>query len=210
MEKKTFDNGFLLFGPFQFERAWPYIWTNFTLFKQEMLFEIGWPVILEEEIVRFRWCIIAILLSSLLWKGWGPLFKQTWIPFTKECFVPNLGWNCPSGSAKEDLKKNLSMSFWYFIIYMYVSLAHHLNKFKSPHPRIICAKFDWNWPSGSGEKNWKYAAGKMDRRTDDRQQAMRKAHWSFQLWLAKNDEIRIHHWFSLCCTDKCLYKLQAV
>ena len=98
----NFDNGFLLFGPFQFERAWPYIWTNFTLFKQEMLFEIGWPVILEEEIVRFRWCIIAILLSSLLWKDWGPLFKQTWIPFTKECFVPNLGWNCPSGSAEED------------------------------------------------------------------------------------------------------------
>ena len=62
----------------------------------------NWLVILEEEIVRFRWYIIAILLSSLLGKGWGPLFKQTWFPFTKECFVPNLGWNCPSGSVEED------------------------------------------------------------------------------------------------------------
>ena len=25
-----------------------------------------------------------------LGKGWGPLHKQTWIPFTQGCFVPSL------------------------------------------------------------------------------------------------------------------------
>ena len=29
--------------------------------------------------------------------------------------------------------------------------ALHLKKLESPSPRMFCAKFGWNWPSGSGE-----------------------------------------------------------
>ena len=29
--------------------------------------------------------------------------------------------------------------------------ALYLNKIESPHPRMLCAKFGWNWLSGSGE-----------------------------------------------------------
>ena len=30
----------------------------------------------------------------------------------------------------------------------------HLNKLKfPPYPRMLCAKFDWNWPSGFGKEN---------------------------------------------------------
>ena len=31
--------------------------------------------------------------------------------------------------------------------------AFHLDKLESRHPRMLCAKFGWNWPSGSGEEN---------------------------------------------------------
>ena len=32
--------------------------------------------------------------------------------------------------------------------------ALHLNKLESLHPRILCAKFGWNWLSGSGEEDF--------------------------------------------------------
>ena len=38
------------------------------------------------------------------WKGWGPSFKETKIPYTQGCFVPSLVENWLSGSGKEDLK----------------------------------------------------------------------------------------------------------
>ena len=36
------------------------------------------------------------------------------------------------------------------------SMVLHLNKLESPSPnaRMLCAKFDWNWPSGSGEEDF--------------------------------------------------------
>ena len=52
------------------------------------LVEIG-PVILEK-ILKFRQCIFTISSSSPLRKGRGPIFEQTWIPFTQECIVPSL------------------------------------------------------------------------------------------------------------------------
>ena len=33
--------------------------------------------------------------------------------------------------------------------------ALHLNNLNSPHPRMLCAKFGKNWPSGSGEGDFK-------------------------------------------------------
>ena len=59
------------------------------------------------------------------------------------------------------------------------------------HPRMLCAKFGWNWPSGSGEEveNRKslQTDGQTDGRTDAGRKAIRKAHLSFQLrWANKN------------------------
>ena len=42
--------------------------------------EIG-PVFLEEKTLKFK---------SLLWKGRGPSFEQTWIPFIQGCFMLSL------------------------------------------------------------------------------------------------------------------------
>ena len=47
------------------------------------------------------------------------------------------------------------------------------------HPRVICAKYSWNWPSGSGEDEHVIIV------REDRRLAIRKVHVSFQLMWAK-------------------------
>ena len=62
------------------------------------------------------------------------------------------------------------------------------------HPRMLCAKFGWNWPSGSGEEDEHVKSLQTDRQTDGQtdgqtdagRQVIRKAHLSFQLRWAKN------------------------
>ena len=56
-------------------------------------------------------CIFAISKLSPLGKGCGPSFDQTWIPFTKGCFIPSLVKIHPVV-----LWKILSMYFCNFII----------------------------------------------------------------------------------------------
>ena len=88
------------------------------------------------------------------------------------------------------------MYFHYFLIispwkrawpFIWTNLNPH-------HPRILCAKFGWNWPCCSWEEvqNVKclqtdgQTDGRTDRRTNDGQQEIRKAHLTFQLRCAKN------------------------
>ena len=60
------------------------------------------------------------------------------------------------------------------------------------YPRMLCAKFGWNWPSGSGEEDENVKSLQMDRQTGRcRQQVIRKAHLSFQLRWAKNGNLSI-------------------
>ena len=42
------------------------------------------------KIFKIIQCFFAISLLSFLGKGQGPLFEETWIPFTKEYFMPSL------------------------------------------------------------------------------------------------------------------------
>ena len=61
----------------------------------------------------------------------------------------------------------------------------YLNKLESPSPKDVYAKFVQNWPSGSWEEDENMKCLKTDG-----QQAIRKAHLSFQLrWAHKNREI---------------------
>ena len=65
---------------------------------------------------------------------------------------------------------------------------------------MICAKFGWNMPSGSGEEDENVKSLQTDGRTDrqtDVQQVIRKAHLSFQLRWAKN-VIRYQIEYGLC------------
>ena len=69
------------------------------------LVEIG-PVVQENKIFQCRQCIFAISLLSPVGNGRGLLFEQTYIPFTKDCFVPSLVEN---GSVV------LEKIFFYFV-----------------------------------------------------------------------------------------------
>ena len=62
----------------------------------------------------------------------------------------------------------------------------------NPHyPRMLCAKFGWNWPSGSWEEDENVKSlltdGNTDRWQTDWRQVIRKAHLSFQLGKLKTE-----------------------
>ena len=65
------------------------------------------------------------------------------------------------------------------------------------HPGILCAKFDWNWPSGSGEENENVKSLQTDRQTDgqtDRQTTDDR--WSEKLtWAFSSGELKMKHTF---------------
>ena len=72
------------------------------------------------------------------------------------------------------------------------------------HPGILCAKFGWDWSSGSGEKTkmWKVyrqTEGQMDGQTDDGRQVIRKAHLILRLRWAKT--------FLSQLNSQCLYNM---
>ena len=56
---------------------------------------------------------------------------------------------------------------------------------------MLCFEFGRNWPSGSWEEDENVESLQTGGQTDDRQQAIRKAHLSFQLGWAKNP-LKVH------------------
>ena len=65
------------------------------------------------------------------------------------------GWNWFRGSQEEDFFDFVNV---FFVFRNYLPLeqgrALHLKKNLNPlYPRMLCAKFGWNWPSGSGEED---------------------------------------------------------
>ena len=75
-------------------------------------------------------------------------------PLHPNLLCAKFGWNRPSGSGDEDFWI-LSMCFPYFII---ISPQKRVGSFiwiilNPLYPRMLCAKFGWNWPSGSGEED---------------------------------------------------------
>ena len=83
----------------------------------------------------------------------GLLFEETRIPFTQACFVPSFVEIGPLV-----LEKNI------FKMYQCIFAISPLWKGQDPsfeqiwtplHLRILCAKFGWNWPNGSGEEEEK-------------------------------------------------------
>ena len=105
------------------------------------------------------------------WKRAGPSFYQTWVLIIKEYFVTIL-----VEIGQEVLEKKIfkfrQCIFAFFCNYLPWEKggALHLNKLKSLHPRILCAKFGWKSPSGSGEEdeNVKSLRRQRRRRTTDK------------------------------------------
>ena len=85
-------------------------------------------------------------LRSIIWTILNPLYPRM--------LCAKFGWIWLTGSGEDYW--NLSMYFHYFLfIINYLPFEKdgdlHLNKHECPSPKILCAKFGWNWPTGSSE-----------------------------------------------------------
>ena len=82
-----------------------------------------------------------------------------------------------------------SMDFRYFLP-LEKGVVLYLKNMNPLYPRMICAKFDWNWPSGSGSKCEKFTTKtSTTTMTDNGQISIRKAHVSLRLRWAKSNNI---------------------
>ena len=80
--------------------------------------------------------------QSLLGKGRGPSFEQTWIPFIQVSTLVEIGPVVPE-------KKIFLTSSMYFLLFSnYLLLekggALHWTNLNPLHPRMLCGKFGWN------------------------------------------------------------------
>ena len=90
-------------------------------------------------------------------------------PFHPRMFCAKFGGNWLCGSGEEDFLIS-SMYFRYFVI---ISPCKRAGPFiwtnlNPLYPRMLCAKFGWNWPSGSGEEDENVKSLPTDGRTDGR------------------------------------------
>ena len=87
------------------------------------------------------------------WKRAWPFIWTYWIPITQGCFVSSLhGFG---QVVREKIFYNVVNVYLLFHNYLpwkraWLFIWINLNSF---HPRMHCAKFGWNWPSGSGEED---------------------------------------------------------
>ena len=117
------------------------------------LVEIG-PLVLEKKIfsISSKYFHYFVIISP--WKRVGPFIWINLNPLHPRMLCAKFGWNWPCGSREEDFLIS-SMYFRYFVI---ISPWKKVGPFTwsnlDPlHPRMLCAKFGRNWPSGSGEED---------------------------------------------------------
>ena len=146
---------FVIISPWK--RAGLFVWTNLNLFNQvcfgPSLVKIG-LVVLEKNFffISSMYFHYFVIISPL--KRPGPFIWTNWIPFTQGCFVPRLVKIGPV-VLEEKIFLISSMYFHYFVIISPWKRAGPFvwTNLNPLHPRMLCAKFGWNWPSGSEEED---------------------------------------------------------
>ena len=99
---------------------------------------------------------------------YGALFEQTWIPFTQGCFVQILV-KIGQVVQKKDIFELRQCIFTISLLsrlengHGFWFLWTNLNPI---HPRMLCLKFGWNWPSGSGEDDENVKSDRQWQTTD--------------------------------------------
>ena len=110
-------------------------------------------------------------ILSPLGKGRSPFIWTNLNPPHPRMLCAKFGWKWLSGSGEEDFLIS-SMYFCYFVI---ISLWKRAGPFiwtnlNPLHPRMLCVKFGWNWPSGFGEdENAKILQQPQQRRQQQQQ-----------------------------------------
>ena len=108
---------------------------------------------------RKRFLISSMYFCYLIiispWKRVGPTIWTNLNPLYPRMLCAKFGWNWLSGSGEEDFLIS-SMYFHYFVI---ISPWKRVGPFiwtnlNPLHPRMLCAKFGWNWLSGSEEEDF--------------------------------------------------------
>ena len=137
---------------------WFFIWTNLNPLHLRMLCaKIVWNWLSgsgEEDILissmYFRYFVI---ISP--WKRTGPFIWTNLNPRHPRMLCAQFCWNWLSGSGEEDFLIS-SMYFSYFVIIAPWKIARPFiwTNLNPLYPRILCAKFGWNWFSGSGEEDF--------------------------------------------------------
>ena len=146
---------------------WPIIWTNYTqgCFVPSFV-EIG-PVLVEKNFFFLNFIII------LHFRFYLPLELSVALQLIKlESSLPRMdcakfGWNSTSGSGGEDFLIS-SMYFCSFVIISpWKKAGPFIWKNLNPlYPKLLYAKFGWNWSSGSGEEDKNVKSLQTDGRTD--------------------------------------------
>ena len=127
-------------------------------------FDWNWPSGTGEEDFS---TIVNVFRYFLIISPWKRARPFIWTNHPK-MICAKFGWNWPSSSIEEDFF-NLSMYFRNFRVISPWKRAGPLvgMNLNSLHPRRLCAKFGWKWPSGSGEEDENVKCDNDDDNDDD-------------------------------------------
>ena len=137
---------------------WFFIWRNLNPLHPRMLCaKIGWNWLSgsgeEDFLISSMYFQYFIIIST--WKKAGPFVWTNLNSLHPRMLCAKFGWNWLSGSGEEDFFVS-SMNFYYFVI---ISPRKRAGLFiwtnlNPLYQRMLCAKFGWNWPSGSREEDF--------------------------------------------------------
>ena len=161
---------FIIISPWK--RAGPFIGTNLNPLHPRMLcakFSWNWLSGPGEKdfIILSMYFHYFVIISP--WKRAGFFIWTNLIPLHPRMLSAKFGWNWLSGSGEEDFLI-LSMYFPFVVIISPLKRAGSFiwTNLNPLHPRMLFAKFGWNWPSGFGEENENVKSLQTDGQTDRR------------------------------------------
>ena len=126
------------------------------------------------------------------WKREGLFIWTNLNPLHPRMLCAKFGWNWLSGSG-EEVVLIASMYFHYFVIISPWKRARPFiwTNLNPLHPRMLCAKFGWNWPSGSGEEDENVKSLRRQRQRQQRQRRPTDKFWSEKLtWAFGSGELK--------------------
>ena len=155
------------------------LWTNLTnlnpMNPRMLCAKFGWKWPSgsgKEDFYMFSMYFYYFTIISPFRKVW-PFIWTNLNRFHPRMFCARSDWKWPSGSAEEIFFVKVCQFF--FIISQLSPIWERRGPsfeiLNSLNPGILCAKFGWNWPSGSGEEDENvksFTDGRTDRQTDSR------------------------------------------
>ena len=145
---------------FSFFQNWMVlICKNLNSFYQRMLCaKLGWNWLngSGEEDFKISSMYFCYFIIFFPWKRVGYFIWLHLNPNHSKMIFVKFGWNLPCVQEKKIFIGKICQ--WicpYFVIFPWKRNGPFIwNNLNSLHPRMDCAKFGWNWPSGSGEEDF--------------------------------------------------------